>query len=99
MFGKKKQKPQINQDQLALFENAQGRVKQKKGLYFHFVIFLIGAVFLILANTVLGIGKDFKIFGLDWFVIAITAWLFLFLYHAFNVFITNKFIFSTLFLL
>lgn len=91
MFGKKKQKPQIDLDQLALIENAQRRIKQKKGLYIHFVIFLIGAVFLILANTVLGIGKDFKILGLDWFVIAISAWLFFFLYHAFNVFITNKF--------
>ena len=91
MFGKKKQKPQIDQEQFALIENAQRRVKQKKGLYIHFVIFLIGAVFLILANTVLGIGKDEKILGLDWFVIAISAWLFFFLYHAFNVFITNKF--------
>ncbi|MEJ6793354.1 MAG: dihydrofolate reductase [Lacinutrix sp.] len=91
MFGKKKQKPQINQEQLALIENAQRRVKQKKGLYVHFVIFLIGAVFLILANTVLGIGKDLTIFGLNWFVIAISVWLFFFLYHVFNVFITNKF--------
>jgi len=91
MFGKKKQKPQIDQEQLALIENAQRRVKQKKGLYVHFVVFLIGAVFLILANTVLGIGKDFTIFGLNWFVIAISVWLFFFLYQAFNVFITNKF--------
>ncbi|WP_452223258.1 dihydrofolate reductase [Lacinutrix chionoecetis] len=91
MFGKKKQKPQIDQDQLALIENAQRRVKQKKRLYVHFVIFLIGAVFLIAANTVLGIGKDIKIFGLDWFVIAISLWLFFFLYHLFNVFITHKF--------
>ncbi|AUC83358.1 dihydrofolate reductase [Lacinutrix sp. Bg11-31] len=91
MFGKKKQKPQIDQEQLALIENAQRRVKQKKGLYIHFVIFLIGAVFLILANTALGIGKGFKILGLDWFVIAISAWLFFFLYHVFTVFVTNKF--------
>ena len=91
MFGKKKLKPQIDQDQLVLIENAQRRVKQKKGLYIHFVMFLIGAVFFILANTILGIGKDFKPFGLDWFVIAILIWLFFFLYHAFNVFVTNKF--------
>ncbi|WP_034061288.1 dihydrofolate reductase [Lacinutrix jangbogonensis] len=91
MFGKKKQKPQIDQEQFALIENAQRRIKQKKVLYTHFVIFLIGAIFLILANTILGIGKDFKIFGLDWFVIAVSVWLFFFLYHAFNVFITNKF--------
>ena len=91
MFGKKKQKPQIDKEQLELIKNAQQRVKQKKRLYYHFVIFLIGALFLILANTVLGIGQDLKIFGQDWFVIAIIVWLFLFVFHLFNVFVTHKF--------
>jgi dihydrofolate reductase len=95
MFGKKKPIPQIDKDQLELIENAQRRIKQKKRLYVHFVIFLIGAIFLILANTVLGIGKDFKLFGIDWFVFAILIWLFLFAYHLFNVFITNKFMGKT----
>ena len=91
MFGKKKEKPQIDKEQLELIKNAQQRVKQKKRLYYHFVIFLIGALFLILANTVLGIGQDLKIFGQDWFVIAIIFWLFLFVFHLFNVFVTHKF--------
>lgn len=91
MFGKKKEIPQIDKEQLQLIENAQKRIKQKKNLYVHFVVFLIGAVFLILANTVLGIGKTVMFFNLNWFVYAILAWLFLFLYHAFNVFITNRF--------
>ena len=91
MFGKKKTVSTIDKDQLELIENAQKRIKQKKGLYIHFVIFLIGAVFLILSNTVLGIGKNFKIAGVDWFVYAILAWLFLFIYHFISVFITNKF--------
>ncbi|MFC0603902.1 dihydrofolate reductase [Winogradskyella pulchriflava] len=91
MFGKKKQTSTIDKDQLELIENAQKRIRQKKRLYIHFVIFLIGAVFLILANTVLGIGENFKIAGINWFVYAILAWLFLFAYHFFNVFITNKF--------
>ena len=91
MFGKKKQVTTIDKDQLELIENAQKRLRQKKRLYIHFVIFLIGAVFLIIANTVLGIGKDFTIAGIDWFVYAILIWLFLFAYHFFNVFITNKF--------
>lgn len=91
MFGKKKSAPQIDKDQLELIENAQKRIKQKKHLYIHFVIFLIGAVFLIIANTVLGIGKEFTIFGKEWFLYAILLWLFLFIYHLFNVFITNKF--------
>lgn len=91
MFGKKKNISQIDTEQLELIQNAQRRIKQKKRLYTHFVIFLIGALFFILANIILGIGKDFKIFEIDWFVFAILAWLFLFLYHTFNVFITHKF--------
>lgn len=91
MFGKKKRVSSIDKEQLELIEYAQKRIRQKKGLYIHFVIFLIGAVFLIIANTVLGIGKDFTIAGINWFVYAILAWLFLFLYHFINVFITNKF--------
>ncbi|WP_299397980.1 dihydrofolate reductase [uncultured Gelidibacter sp.] len=91
MFGKKKPIPQIDKEQLQLIENAQRRIKQKKRLYFHFVIFLIGAIFLIILNTVLGVGEMTKIFGIDWFVFAILAWLFLFVFHLFNVFITHKF--------
>lgn len=92
MFGKKKSsKPTIDKDQLELIENAQKRIRAKKRLYVHFVIFLIGAVFLIIANTVLGIGKDFTIAGINWFVYAILAWLFFFIYHFINVFITHKF--------
>ncbi len=91
MFGKKKNKPTIDQEQLALIKNAEKRIKQKKRLYIHFVIFLIGAVFLILANTLLGIGDTFKIAGLEWFVFAIGFWLFLFIYHFISVFVTHKF--------
>ena len=91
MFGKKKIKPQIDKEQLELIQNAQRRVKQKKRLYIHFVLFLVGALLLVVANTVLGIGKDIKILELDWFVIAILVWLFIFLYHVLNVFVMNKF--------
>lgn len=77
--------------QLALIKYAEKRIKQKKRLYVHFVVFLIGAVFLILANTVLGIGKDVMIAGLNWFVIAIIIWLAFFIYHFVSVFITHKF--------
>ncbi|WP_178990123.1 dihydrofolate reductase [Winogradskyella schleiferi] len=91
MFGKKKPVSTIDKDQLELIENAQKRIRQKKRLYIHFVLFLIGAVFLILANTVLGIGKDFTIAGINWFVYAILAWLIIFIYHFISVFITHQF--------
>lgn len=95
MFGSKKQKPPIDAVQLELIENAQKRIKQKKRLYTHFVVFLIGAVFLIVANTVLGIGKEFTLFGKEWFLFAVLLWLFFLLYHVFNVFITHKFMGKT----
>ena len=91
MFRKKKPLAHIDKDQLALIENAQKRIKQKKRLFSHFVLFLIGCVLLIIANTVLGIGKNFTIAGINWFVYAILIWLFLFIYHLFNVFVTHKF--------
>ena len=91
MFGKKKTTSQIDKEQLELIENAQKRIKQKKRLYVHFVIFLIGSLVLILANLTLGIGKDVTLFGVDWFVYVVLLWLILLLYHTFNVFITHKF--------
>lgn len=91
MFGTKKDNPKIDKDQLELIEYAQKRIKQKKRLYVHFVLFLIGSVFLILLNEVLGYGKTFRPFDTDWFVYAILAWLFLLLYHTFNVFVTHHF--------
>lgn len=91
MFGKKKVTPEIDKNQLELIKNAEKRIKQKKRLYVHFVIFLIGSVFLILANTTLGIGEDVMFFGINWFVYAIFIWLFIFIYHFISVFITNKF--------
>lgn len=91
MFGKKKAVEKIDKEQLHLIENAQRRIKQKKRLYSHFVIFLIGAIFLIILNTVIGVGEETRIFGLDWFVFAILAWLFFFILHLINVFVTHKF--------
>ncbi len=78
----------MDQEQHELYENARKRVKQKKGLYFHFLLFLIGSVFLIILNKVLKVGETFME---DWFVWAIFAWLFLFILHFVNVFITHKF--------
>ncbi len=92
MFNKNKKTQEIDKDQLELIQNAQHRIKQKKRLYTHFVIFLIGSILLILANVFFDIGKEVTLFGVNWFVYAIFIWLFLLLYHTFNVFVTHKFI-------
>jgi len=91
MFSNKKKHSQLDPDQKELFEHAQERLKQKKRLTQHFIVFLAGSVLLIVINVILGYGKDFKLFGTDWFVWAILLWTFFFLIHALNVMITDKF--------
>ncbi|MCW9036841.1 2TM domain-containing protein [Altibacter sp.] len=89
MFSKTNKKERIDSEQREQYEYARARIKQKKRLMQHFIVFLVGSVFLIILNPVLGIGKDF--FINNWFVWAILIWAFLFLIHVFNVFIMNSF--------
>lgn len=91
MFGKKKDVPKVDQAELELLKNAQHRIKQKKGVYTHFILFLIGSVCFIVANLVMGIGETVTIFNTHWFVTAIAVWFILFLYHVFRVFVTDSF--------
>ncbi len=85
MFFKSKNS-KMNLEQHEQIEYAQSRIKQKKRLYNHFVLFIIGSIFFILINTILKIGETH-----NWFIWAITFWAFLFVIHLFNVFVTNKF--------
>jgi amino acid permease len=88
----KKHSPfKIDPEQRELIERAQERAQQKRRLYQHFIVFLIGAVILILINVIFDIGQDIRPFKIDWFVWAIIFWAIIFLIHAFNVFITNRF--------
>ena len=75
-------------EQHDLYENARARAKQKKRLYYHFVVFLVGAVFLILLNKLLKVGENVVE---NWFVWAIILWLFFFVLHFINVFVTHRF--------
>ena len=47
-------------EQFQLFENARKRIKQKKRLYLHFVIFLVGSVFLIVLNKILKVEEQYR---------------------------------------
>lgn len=88
----KKNKSGIDPEQREMIEKARSRAKQKKRLYLHLIFFLIGAVVFIVLNVILEYGQDIRPFGLDWFVWAIIIWGVIFLLHAFNVFVTNKFL-------
>ncbi|HPE83244.1 MAG: 2TM domain-containing protein [Aequorivita sp.] len=89
MFSKTKKTERIDAEQREQYEYARRRIKQKKNLMRHFILFLVGSVLLIIINPLLGYGNDF--FIKDWFIWAILIWTFIFLVHLFNVFVMNKF--------
>jgi len=91
MFSKKKNSSEVDHEQRELYENARKRAKQKKRLFQHFVVFLIGAVFIIILNVVIGYQENFKPLGYNWFVWVVLLWTLLFLVHLFNVFLVNSF--------
>ena len=76
----------MDKEQHEIYEYARRRIRQKKRLYFHFVVLLVGSLFLFAANKWMHIGEP-----TEWYIWAITAWLFLFILHFIKVFITDKF--------
>ncbi|MCC4211957.1 2TM domain-containing protein [Leeuwenhoekiella parthenopeia] len=91
MFSKKQESSKIDPEQRELIEYAQKRVKQKKNLFRHFIVFLAGGVLFIILNKFLDFGSAFRPASVDWFVWAVLIWFFLFLIHALNVFLLNSF--------
>jgi len=86
MFSKHTMDSEIGLEQHEQLEYAQQRIRQKKRLYIHFIVFLTGSVFLILINKILKYGEAY-----DWFLWAIIFWAFLLILHLINVFVTHKF--------
>lgn len=68
------------------YEYARRRIRQKKNVFFHFILFFVGSIFLYLINKVLKV-DEFD----DWYIWAITGWAFLFILHFIKVFITDSF--------
>ncbi|WP_310377439.1 2TM domain-containing protein [Flavobacterium sp.] len=68
------------------YEYARRRIKRKKTLYFHFVLFLLGSLFMFVSN-------HFQVFGYtsNWSVWLITLWTFLFVLHFIKIYITDRF--------
>ena len=76
----------MEREQHEQYEYARKRLKQKKGLYFHFVLLILGSLFLFIAN-------HFYILGItsNWAIWVTTFWSFLFVLHFIKVFITDRF--------
>ncbi len=77
-----------NQEQHEVYEKARKRTRQKRRLFWHFVVFLVGSVFLIVLNGLLKVGEEQ--YG-NWFVWAILVWLFFWILHLGNVYIFDRF--------
>lgn len=68
------------------YEYARQRIKQKKNLYFHFVLLIIGSLLLFILNKILNIYE-----ATNWYLWVITIWIFAFALHFIKVFITDSF--------
>ncbi|MGI9548015.1 MAG: 2TM domain-containing protein [Flavobacteriaceae bacterium] len=86
MFSEKTKESKIRPEHHLQLEYAQKRIRQKKLLYTHFVVYLIGSVFLFLTNKILKYGEDY-----DWSIWLILFWGFLLVIHVYNVFVNQRF--------
>lgn len=68
------------------YDYARKRIRQKKNVFIHFVVFFVGGIFLYIINKILKIDAPD-----NWYLWAITGWAFLFVLHFIKVFITDAF--------
>jgi len=91
MFSKSKEFPQMDPQQRDFYEHARKRIVQKKRLFQHFIVFIVGAVFMIVLNLVFGMGKEVTFLDISWCFIAIGCWAFLIVLHCCNVWLFHQF--------
>jgi hypothetical protein len=73
-------------NQHELYEYARNRIRQKKRLIQHFIVFCIGCVFLFAANHLLAYHDE-----TNWWIWVASLWCCLFVFHAIKVLITDSF--------
>jgi hypothetical protein len=69
-----------------LYEYARDRIKQKKRLFIHFILLLIGSPFLFIANHLLNFKEE-----INWWIWVVTVWGFFFIFHLIKVLVTDSF--------
>ena len=82
----------IDHEQIELLEYAQKRIRQKKFLYYHFVLFLFVSAITLSLDYVFNIATDFNLLEYPWSFWVVFSWFFLFIFHVFNVYVTERFI-------
>ena len=76
----------MEREQHELYEYARRRIKQKKRLYYHFVLLISTSLFLFIATKIFTTNIN-----PNWIILGVTIWAFLFLLHFIKVFITDRF--------
>jgi hypothetical protein len=77
---------EIDREQHEKYEYDRKRIKQKKRLYYHFILFLVGSLFFIVIERIYDV-QPFE----GWYIWALTIWFFLFILHFIKVYITDRF--------
>jgi hypothetical protein len=68
------------------YEYARNRIKEKKFLYYHFILFIVGSLFMYVANELLEYGLPNL-----WYKWAIVVWFFILILHFIRIYIVKKF--------
>jgi hypothetical protein len=68
------------------YEYARNRIRQKKNVFRHFILLIVGGLFLYVINKCLNVDQ-----ADDWYAWGITLWAFFFVLHFMKVFITDSF--------
>lgn len=75
-------------EQQALLKRAQKRIKQKKYLFVHLALLVIGSIVFYILNKIVGISElEYK----DWYIYASLTWLAIWVLHFINMYYTQKF--------
>ena len=82
----------INHEQIELLEYAQKRIKQKKFLYYHFVLFLFISAISLSLDHIFNVSSDIIFLEYSWSFWVVFIWFFLLLFHLFKVYVNDRFI-------
>jgi uncharacterized membrane protein YcjF (UPF0283 family) len=83
---KSQKTPNMDNLQHEQYEYARNRIRQKKNVFRHFILLIVGGLFLYVINKCLNVDQ-----ADDWYAWGITLWAFFFVLHFMKVFITDSF--------
>ena len=76
----------MEHNQHELYEYARNRIKQKKRLFIHLIVLVIGSFFLFTANHLLNFHDE-----TNWWIWVVAVWSCIFIFHVIKVLVTDSF--------